>query len=374
MAKSKPLKVAAEFHSFVVVDLRDQMQQIRGAGYPHGWTGKGPGKGVERFRSSFGHVTVHQNYGNIFEREKGPLATARFCTASPLYQCSECNTKWRATPKQSTCPNDHPGKSKRIGGGRGFPTMPYHVWVPFRAVRAAKSNDGWHYTDARTAPLVVYWCVDFKYRTWHGGAANALGVALTIQGRHYSRHLGKAFAPWPGTNGRMTAEQRLLLREVHQRWLAPSLQIKTKDITGHFDFGKLACPGDEAEEYVRRCRGERVEATKQEPTRTSNDTWKERQRALVELGYDLGDFGPNKDGVDGAPGDYTRDAIEAFQEAAGITVDGFWGPETERAIKAALTPSKPAWVDPGVVRLSDPPLAVVSNLEDNGDDLRDDSE
>ena len=37
------------------------------------------------------------------------------------------------------------------------------------------------------------------------------------------------------------------------------------------------------------------------------------QRMLKLLGYELGPFGPNKDGVDGKYGTFTKDAVEDFQ-------------------------------------------------------------
>lgn len=48
------------------------------------------------------------------------------------------------------------------------------------------------------------------------------------------------------------------------------------------------------------------------------------QLALKELGYPLGSFGPNKDGVDGKFGAQTAKAVRAYQEANGLVIDGFW--------------------------------------------------
>jgi hypothetical protein len=58
----------------------------------------------------------------------------------------------------------------------------------------------------------------------------------------------------------------------------------------------------------------------------------EFQKILVDLGYDLGDFGPNKDGVDGKFGPKTQSAIKKFQSDNGLKVDGIIGIETATAL------------------------------------------
>jgi len=56
------------------------------------------------------------------------------------------------------------------------------------------------------------------------------------------------------------------------------------------------------------------------------------QAKLVHYGYDLGNFGPNNNGVDGQYGDKTVAAVREFQKDAGIKVDGLFGPESLRAL------------------------------------------
>jgi hypothetical protein len=60
-------------------------------------------------------------------------------------------------------------------------------------------------------------------------------------------------------------------------------------------------------------------------------TWKKRQQALVDTGYNVG-----SSGVDGKPGPDTRAAVREFQSDANILVDGKWGAQTSAAMAEAL--------------------------------------
>lgn len=52
------------------------------------------------------------------------------------------------------------------------------------------------------------------------------------------------------------------------------------------------------------------------------------QTCLIIAGYDLGTFGPNKDGIDESWGGVTDKAFREFQEDHGLKVDGWAGDET----------------------------------------------
>lgn len=56
------------------------------------------------------------------------------------------------------------------------------------------------------------------------------------------------------------------------------------------------------------------------------------QSYLVDLGYDLGDFGDNRDGIDGDFGDTTEIQLMKFQRANALEVDGEYGTESHKAM------------------------------------------
>ena len=56
------------------------------------------------------------------------------------------------------------------------------------------------------------------------------------------------------------------------------------------------------------------------------------QRLLKERGYDLGDYGPNRDGIDGDFGMKTEDAVKAFQRAEGLPVTGVYDEKTRELL------------------------------------------
>lgn len=68
---------------------------------------------------------------------------------------------------------------------------------------------------------------------------------------------------------------------------------------------------------------------------SSGDDVKQAQTVLKKLGYDLGEFGENLDGIDGKFGSVTKSAIMAFQEANGLVADGILGPKTLEALQKA---------------------------------------
>lgn len=74
------------------------------------------------------------------------------------------------------------------------------------------------------------------------------------------------------------------------------------------------------------------------------DDVKAMQAALIGLGFSCGSYG-----ADGEFGDCTEMAVRAFQAAHGCEVDGEYGPETHKALVAAMD-AQPAGADPGAAK------------------------
>jgi len=64
-----------------------------------------------------------------------------------------------------------------------------------------------------------------------------------------------------------------------------------------------------------------------------NDFVGEVQSMLVGLGYDIGDFGPKKDGNDSKYGKYTMNGIRKFQKENGLKEDGITEKNTYKKLK-----------------------------------------
>jgi len=206
------------------------------------------------------------------------------------------------------------GKKRRVGGGRGFPAIPYTFMVP-------------HRPEIKDGKSIVYRLWDDSWVTWHTRRANAIGVGVCFAGSFRTRH-DKKFSDSDPTSYALAAGEDLIMN-----YLLPRYGLKPDDLCGHFDFGKVACPGDCLEAWIRRKRGEQVNwfADPNDPVPALDErplrTREQQDAALVALGYT---------GFDLADPDGRKDALVAFQGDEGVTADGWWGPQTERAMRQAL--------------------------------------
>lgn len=268
--------------------------------FPYGHNRRNPY--VQREHRPIEKVIVHQTAGSFRAGVAAATKLASWITRSPVFN----------------------EKGKRVGGGRGFPGAPYTFVIP-------------HHPDLHQGRYVVYRCWDDSWITWHSGSGwNKRSVAVGLSGMLRSRHAPR----WSADYGRApSAQQTDALQDLVEGFLLPRYGLTTADVMGHFDCGKVACPGDDVEIWIRKLRGEHVgwspfggsTEMSYEDKALDLSTWRKRQSALVSLGYWIG-----PSGVDGIPGPITRAAIEAFQSSSGLVVDGVWGRYTEAGVRKAL--------------------------------------
>lgn len=219
-----------------------------------------------------------------------------------------------------------------------------------------------HYGVGRTFAEGVHRYISLENGSWHAGKHQTLrwdGRALTDNGFKASRstigietvHLGanldgiKAGPDWIQTATPKGAsikvqpwtEEQIQMcieigREIVKRWP----HIGPNDHHGHHDI----CPVDgEGNAYkidvvgfpfARVLRGIY-------PDQSIADVWtpletvRQRQRALIAMGFDLG-----RSGADGDWGKRSRDALRLFQRQHGMVINGLWSTFVNRKLHAAL--------------------------------------
>lgn len=127
--------------------------------------------------------------------------------------------------------------------GRGYPAIPYHVYIPFMPDRLA--NDA----------LVIYLTQPLGMWSWHTGPGhNENGIGVAWQGRMYSRH-EPGLELLPGQTGHPSHDQWTASTAVWA-WLKELYGLSNKALHGHFEFGKKACPGDDGEAWILKTQRE----------------------------------------------------------------------------------------------------------------------
>jgi hypothetical protein len=148
-------------------------------------------------------------------------------------------------------------------------------------------------------------CNDLEDKTWsQGGAVNPIPGTRSNSNFIGICVIGSFDGPtFKGkSRGPSAAQVKTLNRTLDA--LAKVLGLDPVQTYGHYHFGKENCPGKKLQKLVetRRQGGMKLPRTDRE--------W---QQMLVDLGYDLGAYGANKDGVDGDWGSSSRLALLAFQ-------------------------------------------------------------
>ena len=252
----------------------------------------------------------HHTAGGFYDGIEAVDRLANYCIAEPKY----------AKNLDGTLKLDAKGRKIHVGGGRGWPGIPYTYVIPARP-----ASEG--------GRLVVYKIWHDDWITGHtGGVYNRHGVGVCIGGWYASRHdLLSGAKDSPSlerpTEEAMVCADRLVdyLMDRHE------LRLGVDTLKCHAELGKPACPGAFVENWIRTRRGEDpiIDPTPGHEDGRALTTTRQVQLALVELGFDPGT-------IDGDMGPFTANAVRAFQRAEKLRPDGIFGPITLRAMRLAL--------------------------------------
>ena len=258
-------------------------------------------------------AVYHHSAGGFYRGIKAVEKLANYCTAAPKYK-----TDGDGLPVLNS-----KGHRIVIGGGRGWPGIPYTYVIPA-------------YPDLEDGRLVIYKIWHDDWVTWHtGGVYNHHAVGVVVAGWYASRH-DLLSSKDSSARDRPTVEAMTAADELADYLMVRhGLRLGPDTLKCHAELGKPACPGAFLENWVREKRGEDAIV---DPVPGYEDprplaTEREIQEALVELGFDPGD-------VDGKMGPFTQNAIKAFQRAERIRPDGIFGPITRLAMRLALARGK----------------------------------
>jgi hypothetical protein len=234
--------------------------------------------------------------------------------------------------------------------------------------------------------IVVYQFNNLGARSWHSGApgrdserftdwrraqgpgnsANQYTVGINLSGFFASRGYKPNHPSDPTAESRRRGVAKTLIchpsieqcRAVWGLWQT----IGGVGIFGHHDTGKAACPGNTASELVDAIWSGIITTDREldrwlsgrdsyilpggypSPSDVYGDSAADQdidyvtecQRMLVALGYDLGSYGPKRNGVDGDWGSASRIALIEFEEGAGLLTNGQPEKADYDALKAAL--------------------------------------
>lgn len=287
------MKVVHEGSNYVLVDIIDELPVNEN--YPYNW--RRSARYYDIAGREIGKCYFHQKAGSYTPGMDGILNTAHFLVRKPEYNA---DGKW-------------------TGCGRGWPGYCYTIDVPHKPER---NSDG---------RFVIYQCQPWDRVTWHS-SDNVSGIAVGLQGLFKSKHMGR-FVPFKGTDGKPSSEQFEIIETLTEEFIKPKFGLENNQLLGHFESPKpkLTCPGDMVSDWLMRKRQEVQKSTIElGPAPFPGyelDTWEQRQAALVAMGFDIGDYGPKRNGVDGMPGERTRLGFEAVERMSGLPVNGIWDPE-----------------------------------------------
>lgn len=187
--------------------------------------------------------------------------------------------------------------------------------------------------------LVVYRMQPDNVKSWHtGGIMNEIGIGLGVQG-NYDSQWDLLSNGLPKIDISPTDNQWEMLESflpyIQKRYgIDFGSRIRgAYGLTGHWEHGKLVCPGDALRYWVIKKREKIFEKVDIKVKKGEIDAYnfkpKEFQAALYFVGFDPGP-------IDGIIGERTRAALEEFQKNCGLMSDGWYGQETAHELQIAL--------------------------------------
>jgi hypothetical protein len=180
-------KIYKELDDLVVVDYRDNLKRLRGYG-------KRPEK--------VSLVVYHHSAGNE-------------------------NCDWTKDPQWQEFVD---GVNHWHTKGLGWPACGYHIMVPYSALEHNGKN----------CVILVNALGTMSYHTGRG--RNAYGIGVCFQGN---------FAGPVNDSGLRPSDfQKECAHSIWLSWLQPDFNLADYQLTGHFNHGKQACPGEDLADII----------------------------------------------------------------------------------------------------------------------------
>jgi len=231
-----PQRIVFSGSEFLIYDIVDLLP--RHPKFPFGSEAINPNTGKRDVRGSYQEVPgrmiktiiYHQTAGGYGRFDKQVFKTASFFVRNPT---------WKKNPRY--------GQPKQpewlwTGEGRGWPGFAYTWFVPFDPTTM--------FTDRSRS--VIYQCNHLDFVTWHtGDGQNEGGGGCAFQG--YFLEPGEVNHPMKGYDGHPSAIQMKIAELFWLEYAVPVLGASV--LTGHWEHGKLACPGEDLREKVQELRG-----------------------------------------------------------------------------------------------------------------------
>lgn len=166
---------------------------------------------------------------------------------------------------------------------------------------------------------------------------------------------------------RRNGKTKLLWLGTKEAALAYEPKSNEMVLTAHRWFAATACPGDWmyaregdlATKVTAALGSDSSDAVVQLVKGDSGSAVKTMQKMLIACGYSCGDAG-----ADGEFGTYTLKALKKFQKAAGVTVDGIYGPITKAALEKAYKAKKSSDSGSGSAKTGGTQATVLKSLSE----------